>query len=99
MQYLLVCLMFVSISAHPVFDAFSCVIRQVQVVNNGGLLVDRADYQYLVHQEFNVDKNTGEIIGAFVTGNIKKQATVIDHGSTSQAFKVIIKKYLIAANY
>mgnify|MGYP000329297859 CR=1 FL=1 len=63
MQYLLVCLMFVSISAHPVFDAFSCVIRQVQVVNNGGLLVDRADYQYLVHQEFNVDKIQAKLLG------------------------------------
>ena len=93
MQYLFICLMFISINAHPVFDAFSCAIRQVQVASNDGLLVDRADYQYLVHQEFNVDKNTGTIIGAFVTDNIKKQATVIDYGSTNQAFKVIIAHY------
>jgi hypothetical protein len=40
-----------------------------------------------------VDKNTGAIVGAFTTDNIKKQPAIIDYGSKNQAFKVIITHY------
>ena len=93
MAYLFVGLMFVSINVFSAFDAFSCVVKQAQFVSNDGLLVDQARYQYLVAQEFNVDKNTGAIVGAFTTDNIKKQPAIIDYGSKNQAFKVIIAHY------
>ncbi len=93
MAYLFVGLMFVSINVYSAFDAFSCVVKQAQFVSNDGLLVDQARYQYLVAQEFDVDNNTGAIVGAFTTDNIKKQPAIIDHGSKSQDFKVIIAHY------
>ena len=40
-----------------------------------------------------MDNNTGAIVGAFTTDNIKKQPAIIDHGSKSQDFKVIIAHY------
>lgn len=87
MAYLFVGLMFVSINVYSAFDAFSCVVKQAQFVSNDGLLVDQARHQYLVAQEFNVDKNTGAIVGAFTTDNIKKQPAIIDYGSKNQALR------------
>jgi hypothetical protein len=85
--------MFTSINANSAFDVFICVIKQTQFVSEKGMLVDQPKYETLIDKEFNVDKNTGAINGVFTTDNIKEQPSIVDYGSKTQAFKVIIPHY------
>lgn len=93
MQYLLVCLMFVSISAHPVFDAFSCVIRQVQVVDRAGMVdihLHKRDLS-LTQEETN---KVADAIASFTTAEIKQSVVSSLYKARAQNEALILEYYL-----
>ncbi|MFT7492373.1 MAG: hypothetical protein ACI80S_001975 [Pseudohongiellaceae bacterium] len=93
MQYLLVCLMFVSISAHPVFDAFSCVIRQVQVVDRAGMVdihLHKRDLS-LTQEETN---KVADAIASFTTAEIKQSVVSSLYKAHAQNEALILEYYL-----
>lgn len=93
MPYLFFLLILASANAYSEFDIYHCVIKQSQFVSNQGVLADQPQHKNLVGKGFSVDKHTGAIIGALTTDNPHAQPTIVDYGSKSQTFKVLIAYY------
>ncbi len=93
MRYIIILLVFISVSSHADLAAFECRVESSYIATNQGVLADQPHYKHLLGGQFRVDKNTGELTGVFKTDGIKTQPSIIDYGSSQQAFKVLIPYY------
>jgi hypothetical protein len=70
---------------------FNCTVKQVMLVGDDGLLIDKPDGDAgvaYIGSQFTVDRETGIILGKDISTKYAKSISIIDEGSRYKAFKI-----------
>ena len=70
---------------------FNCTVKQVMLVGDDGLLIDKPDGDAgvaYIGSQFTVDRETGIILGKDISTKYARSISIIDQGSRYNSFRI-----------
>ena len=91
MKYLLTLLFILfSLQLHSAESIYICTVDQVLELSDKGILEEtKGTYTSVIGKRFTIDRNSGDMIGYPFATKSYKSITVLDKGSTENAYKSI----------
>ena len=75
-------------------DGYICIISEIRELGvTGSLPPHKGIYSQLIGSSFSINRSTGQVIGLHFSTEAYREAKILDRGSKSNAFKLMITSY------
>lgn len=82
------------LSSSAAENGYRCITKQILELSDSGLMEKHQGiYKDLINKQFSVNRKTGEMVGLPFDTKLYQKITVLDKGSTENAYKAIVTSH------